>query len=199
MPISRRRRFVLFVGVWILLFLVTLGLHSLGTDSFDAQASDSKGVETFYIDTVRQVTQIRLQGIPRRTPGELLAADSQEYASFDAALRDKLHERNDAVYDCLSGTVEKSSIKTNFFEISFVVSEQDGPSTRLSTQLTGTRKALLADVIVERSTIQFTKAEESCVSTIMAAIEADIDQIPAERMSSVMCITRRTNGVRDPD
>lgn len=172
------RRISIFAGIWALLFVTTLAIRL--SDTTTATATENASI---YNDIVQTNVQARMEGMPRHSTN----VDDINRSVFDTIFSEigfQIAAHNDPIYDCLSDAVSRSKVRTNYFEISFVVS----PRPNLPTT---DRQLTLANIIVERSTLPFTEEDERCLQRELTGLLLNAGEFPTGRVAYPMCITRR--------
>jgi hypothetical protein len=190
---SRKRKTLVFGAVWIVLFAGTFVVHrswasansdSASSDSADSDSADSSEYEK-YTSLVTQATRIRLDGIARRSSDLSIATlDGDSDNRLAVAFLEHAKTINKPVFECLRDATSKSVVNTNYFEVSF-----DARPLALAPE--GDATVAISNVIIERSTIEFTPREQDCFTRMLEGLQLQSDRSQHNRFVYVFCITGR--------
>lgn len=194
----RKRKILVFGTVWVVLFAGTFVVHrswgsaSANADSANVDTASGEGAnanvdaDNDYAALVRKATRIRLDGIARRSwNSSLVTLDAESNQQLTESFLDRVRTLNDAIFSCLSDTVLKSPLRTNYYELSFDVRPSDSHASGSQPTVT------LSDVIIERSTIEFTRPERECLMRTLGGLQVQSDRSEPTRFAHVLCISNR--------
>lgn len=172
-------RLRVFGLIWVGLFAATIGVQQI-----HASRQDDSPTSTELIESAMRITaRVRLDATPRRSDRALLSASDHDSREFVDTMQRFLDDKRDALRTCGRPIMKRSAIPTEYFELSFLVR---GASGRNGAEAT------LKDVVVERTTIPLTPADEQCLEELFSSFVIPLDGVaPSNRTSYQLCFSHQ--------
>ena len=172
-----KRRLLLFVVSWAVLFAVTMLIRRIGMDEAEASAQSSTEL---YKRVLQQVQAAQLASIPRTTNST--HREVRDFPQLEETLHQNLLSSADEIQACVKKTMDRSESGTEKFEVSFRTTLSDG-SIRL------------IDLLWEKSIANFDANEIGCLLRVISKVslrsKAEIPDTNI-RLTYPMCINKRS-------
>ncbi len=176
---------VVFASVWVGLFLGTVGIRSLVSRA-DTDDTDNESVRTLDPFATqlsllqRQFRQLELEQKPRRSSTPLTNLDDLDTAFPDliATFPTTVVRSKKEFVGCAKSAMAKTDRPSEYFDVSFAL-RPDGENIFRLTEL-----------VMERSTLEFTADEQQCVLSVLESLRLEAPSAPQGRVVYNFCFTR---------
>lgn len=176
-------------GIWVSLFAGTALVSRLLREPHSDNASGAKSA-TDLPDNARD----KLESLPRRTQAELIELDGveaiEEYpeflSSFHTAVISEAGPSADRLRECKNKFMMRSHRVREFVEFSFETQTRDEVDTASRS-----RSTRLHEVLVERSSIELSEPEVTCLRSALEGLSVGNPHAPVGRMATAICFGHR--------